>query len=557
MKQIILIILLTACSNLLAGIKAFVDRQDIHANETFMLTVELDEYTSDTPDLSIIPNDINVLSNSKYHRSSTINGVSSTQLGWKIQLMVDEPGIYTIPSIEVGGQSTSPIQIKVKQSTDTFSTDDQVEAIMLKAEVSKDEVYVQEQVLFKLKLFRAVQTQYASLTEPAVENAIIEKLGEDNQYETVIDGNRYLVLERLYAIFPQESGDLEIPKVVFSADVVKRNSSSFGRVLGRTRPVSIATEPKTITVKPYPKGHSGLWLPSKNLKIESRWSDIKDKTVGQPSTWTITLTGVGLHENQLPEIELPDTPNIKWYPDTAEKSRAVSSEGIVGKRVERIAVVPTKAGLVKLPELSFRWFNTDTGQYETTVLAEQTIRVQPNPEQPVIKPEPSIQLPAETEPTASSAINSPSRSGSHWWIWSTYLFAGLWIFTLILYFLKSTRNTLHRADDSTTLYDKIDSRTKLLAAINAKNKTAIYQHLNQWMSELTGPCSFRNHLDKLTSTEIKQSLSQLETSLYSQSNDAWQDFDRLKSWLKSIENDLTRQSKSGQSEKLPELYPES
>ncbi len=556
MKQIILIILLTACSNLLAGIKAFVDRQDIHANETFMLTVELDEYTSDTPDLSVIPNDINVLSNSKYHRSSTINGVSSTQLGWKIQLMVDEPGIYTIPSIEVGNQSTSPIQIKVKPSTDTFSTDDQVEAIMLKAEVSKEDVFVQEQILFKLKLFRAVQTQYASLTEPAVENAIIEKLGEDNQYETVIDGNRYLVLERLYAIFPQESGKLEIPKVVFSADVVKRNSSSFGRVLGRTRPVSIATEAKTITVKPYPDGHSGLWLPSKNLKVESRWSDIKDKTVGQPSTWTITLTGVGLHENQLPEIELPDTPNIKWYPDTAEKSRAVSSDGIVGKRVERIAVVPTKAGTVKLPELTFRWFNTETGEYETSVLAEQTIRVQPNPEQSAIKPEPSIQLPADTQPP-TSANNRSYQSGARWWMWSTYLFAGLWISTLVLYFLKSNRNSNYPTNDSSTLYDKIDSRTKLVAAINAKNRTAIYQHLNLWMSELSEPCSFRKHLEKLTSTEIKQSLSQLETSLYSQTSDAWQDFNALKSWLKSIENDLKRQSSSGSSEKLPELYPKS
>jgi hypothetical protein len=547
MKKALILILVFVHTNLFAGIKAYLDRQEIHSNESFTLVVELDEFTTDTPDLSKLPKELTLLSNSKYHRSSIINGVTKTELGWKIQLMAQKPGIYTIPSLTVAGQSSQPIQITVKAPSTNISEDGETESIMLKAEVSKPEVYVQEQVIYTLKLYRAVQTQYASLTEPNVQDAIIEKLGDDQQYESIINGQRYWILERKYAIFPQKSGELTIPKVIFSADVVESGSTGYGRILGRTRPVTITTDEITLKVKPYPANHSGLWLPSKRLTIESRWSDPNEKIVGEPSTWTITIKGVGLHENQLPELQLPPTEGIKWYPDTAQKDRTITQEGITGERIERIAVVPTKAGTLKLPEIKFRWFNTETEQYQEAVLPAQTITVLPNQNQyqaPVIIDTPK----PESPPQESSPQN--------FWKWSTYGFAFLWLATLVLYLLQQNKPRYRPIETPQPKTAAMTSKERLLKACREQNNAAIYNALLNWLNEIAGKeQTLEQHLSWVSDPEIKQSLLELEQSLFSPAPKPWNHADRLKDGLKRIEQDIRSQPKSNKSNPLPELYP--
>lgn len=547
MKNALIALILLLPVSVLASVKAYVDRQEVHSNETFTLVVELDEFTTDTPDLSVLPKEISVLSNSKYHRSSIVNGVTETQMGWKIQLMSNQAGIFTIPAISVAGQSTQPIQITVKQPSDTFSADGELEAIMLKGEISKPEVYVQEQFIYTIKLFRAVQTQYASLTEPNIQDAIVEKLGDDHQYESIIDGKRYWILERKYAIFPQKSGELKIPKVIFSADVVQRGSSGYGRILGRTQPVTIATDEISLKVNPYPGGHSGLWLPSKKVTIESRWSDPKDKVVGEPSTWTITVKGVGLHENQLPELQLPPTEGVKWYPDTAQKTRSISNEGIIGERVERIAVVPTRDGKITLPEIKFRWFNTETNQYEFATLRSQTITVLPGVEQ--------VQSPIVMD-TAEAVEPKVVVKESPLWKGTTYTFALLWLVTLILYLNKSS-TPKYRKSTLGPRPQPVASKTRLIKACQDDKPKAIYNALLLWLNEISGKEQpLQQHLNWVTNDTIKSSLMDLEASLFSPDGQSWSDAKKLKDWLKIIERDIGSSHNTAKENPLPDLYPQ-
>jgi hypothetical protein len=549
MKKALILILLFIHTSLMAGIKAYVDRQEIHSNESFTLVVELDEFTTDTPDLSSLPKELTVLSNSKYHRSSMVNGVTETQLGWKIQLMAEQPGIYTIPSLSVNGQTTQPIQITVKAPSNSFSDDDETQSIMLKAEISKPQVYVQEQVIYTLKLFRGVQTQYASLTEPNVQDAIIEKIGDDQQYESIINGQRYWILERKYAIFPQKSGQLIIPKVIFSADVIQRGSSGYGRILGRTQPITIATDEIKLDVKPYPAGHTGLWLPTQKLTIESRWSDPNDKVVGEPSTWTITIKGVGLHENQLPELQLPATDGVKWYPDAAQKDRTISQEGIIGERIERIAVVPTRAGKITLPEIKFRWFNTDTEHYEEAILPSQTINVLPNQAQ--------NQTTVVIDTPKSEPTQQPIETNSIW-KWSTYGFAALWLLTLILYLNQTSKPRYRQLDKETKASLPPSSKTQLLNACREQNNRAIYSALMVWLNDIAGKeQTLEQHLTSISDPTIRASLLKLEQSLFSPQHTPWTDADTLKDWIRIIERDMASKSKPQDNNPLPDLYPNS
>ncbi|WMS87464.1 BatD family protein [Pleionea litopenaei] len=543
--------------NASAGVKAFLDRKDVRTQETFTLTIEADFNATETPDLSTLPDGIKLLGSTKFHQSSNYNGRVQIQLGWKVILLAEEPGIFTIPSFTLDNQSSQPIQVTVEEPTNNFSTDDKLEAIMLKSELSTESVYVQEQLVLTLKLYRAVQTQYSKLTENLmIEDAIVERVGEDTQYETIINNTRFLVLERRFAIFPQKSGNLTIPKLVYSADVLQPGSSGYGRILGRTRPVTITTEEQSIPVKPYPQGHTGLWLPSQALTINSRWSSIGEKIVGEPSTWTITLQGVGVHENQLPELVLPEVDGIKWYPDTAEKERKINSEGIVGQRVERIAVVPTKAGNIQLPEISVRWFNVKTEQYETATLPSQSISVKPNPNQ---TSNTSTATTTSTIPQTNTGTNdSPqviTRGVKEYWQWLTFLFAGLWFITLIYALLKKTSSvTSNQASSSATLVSS-PLKEQIKKSLMDKNASLTYQLLIRWFNQLQGTQSFNDHLQAIKHSETRDSLLQLEVSLFSQSAKSWQDYELLRKQLNVIENDLRLRKPSAKKKPLPELYP--
>ena len=78
--------------------------------------------------------------------------------------------------------------------------------MFLDVKATPEQPYVQSQVLYTLRLYRRVDIAQAELSEPELTDAVVEKLGEDSNYNTVVNGVSYLVTERKYAIFPQKSG---------------------------------------------------------------------------------------------------------------------------------------------------------------------------------------------------------------------------------------------------------------------------------------------------------------------------------------------------------------
>lgn len=536
-----------------AGVKSYLDRNEVRTQETFTLTIEADFNTDDTPDLSLIPKELQILGSTKYHHSSLAPGKAEIQLGWKVVILANQAGEFTIPAFALGSEKSSPINLKVEEPTASLTTDDKLEAIMLKSELSKQKVYVQEQVILTVKLYRAVQTQYSKLSENLmIPDAIVERLGDDTQYDTIINNTRFVVLERKFAIFPQKSGELLIPKVVYSADVLQAGSSGYGRILGRTRPITLTTDEQTIEVTPYPKGHSGLWLPSQELTIKSRWSSIGEKVVGEPSTWTITLTGVGLHENQLPAIELPEVDGIKWYPDTAEASRRYSSEGVVGQRVERIAVVPTKSGKLTLPAIKIRWFNVNSERYETATLAAQTITVAADPNTPATTATTPNSI---LQPVPNTTHTTPSASNDSTWQWLAGIFAGLWLATLALLLLGKPRNSQspRRSNKPAPLSNK---KQQVIAAIREQDPRAVYQSLLPWFDECRGTAGFNQHVAVLQQADAQANLLDLQASLFAENATRWDAFKQLRAQLNNIENDLKRSRQSQPTTApLPDLYP--
>ena len=203
-----------------------------------------------------------------------------------------------------------------------------------------------------------------------MEDSVIQLIGSPNQYEKLIDGERYGVYEKRYVIFPQRSGPLEVPDILFRGEVTDGSSNFVFRNLN-TRRVTAFIEGITIDVLERPVAIQGndFWLPVSNLTLEESWStDINNLKVGDSVVRTVTMTADGLDGAVLPPFGPAEIEGLNLYPDPAEIERTFVEGAIVGTRIETTSIVPIASGNVVIPEISIPWWNIDTNQLEATII---------------------------------------------------------------------------------------------------------------------------------------------------------------------------------------------
>lgn len=250
-------------------------------------------------------------------------------------------------------------------------------AVFFKATVDKQQVYIQQQVLLTVKIFKEKNPPGIQFSGPLIEDAIVEKILEDVVYSETLNERKYLVREKSYVVFPQKSGLLKIVNKLRTPNdlTIKRHTPSNWAYDGNLLPSYIEKNIQ-LDVKPKPSIPSSTWLPSKQVLLEH--SGIKSGgiwKINEPITWEITLSAQGLSENQLPKITLPHVDGIDSYLESSTKTREINSLGIVGKRKFRFTVIPNKMGKLTLPIVKIKWWNTRTNQPEVSRTKEQQLLV--------------------------------------------------------------------------------------------------------------------------------------------------------------------------------------
>ncbi|MGZ5011276.1 MAG: BatD family protein, partial [Methylobacter sp.] len=202
------------------------DRNPVSLDESFQIIFTANDTPDNDPDFSPLEQDFEILGQSQSSNSSWINGRSSRTIQWTLNVMAKHPGNLVVPAVKFGDDESQPASILVTQATasKTVNTDDD---LFLEVEANPQSPYVQSQVLYTVRLYRRVDIAQAALNEPELSDAVVEKLGDDSNYNTQIDGVNYLVTERKYAIFPQKSGALTIKPLMLTAEVMASNRPNF------------------------------------------------------------------------------------------------------------------------------------------------------------------------------------------------------------------------------------------------------------------------------------------------------------------------------------------
>jgi hypothetical protein len=501
----------------LGKVQATLDRARVAMGDSLQLVISAtDNDALQDLDLEPLTRDFEVLGSSYSSSSSLSFSHRETRQSLTLELAPLREGTLQIPSLQVGPDKTPVLTVVVGPPPDLPNTD---ESVIFDIEVDRDKVYVQSQFILTLRVQQSVNLERRSISELTLDNAFVKPL-EQRRFNRTIDGRPWLVNEIRYAVFPEQSGSLEIPAQVFSGRTVPGRRSLFDR--GRSgQLVRRTTEPLVVDVLPKPDTFTApTWLPVSELTVEENWSTPPGELrVGESTTRTITVRGLGAQGAQLPPIRFAPTDGLKYYPDQPRISEEEVPGGLLGLREDSAAMVPTRAGDYTIPEIRIPWWDVQGEQIRYAVVPGRNISIAAS------APDVNPGITVSPAPTLESAGAAAAAAGGNllWPVLATASTTG-WLLTLVYLWRlrRSTYSGSGPAADGTASERK--SFKQLLSACQEGDPSAVRSALIHWagcLDPARQPVSLEQVNEMFQDDVLSRELQHLDASLYSPGATDW------------------------------------
>jgi hypothetical protein len=364
------------------------DRNPVSLDDQAVLTISVSGgNNASDPKLPDLP-DFNVASSGRSTRISIVNGAMSSQVEYNFVLQPKKAGDFTIGPVTVQykgkAYQSGPVTIHVIRSAEAESGG---KDLFVTTEVDRSSPFVGEQILFRLKFFRRINVANASLGDISFEGFQTADAGKEATYTANVDGVRYQVTEMRKLLIPSHAGTITIPEARLQCQVAAAGRQrtpgqlfgddffSFG--LQRTTTKVLRSRPITLHVRSLPQegkppAFSGV-VGSFTLSAEL---DKKEVRRGESVTLTMKVKGKGdLSGASRPVIQ--GIERFKAYDDQPVTSRNFVNGHVVSEKIFKTALVPLNAGDIENPEVSFWYFDPDTGKYRRASAAMPRLHVLP------------------------------------------------------------------------------------------------------------------------------------------------------------------------------------
>ena len=519
---ILLSCLFLLASTARAEVSVSIDRNPVHLNESFQIYFEADSSVDEDPDFSSLQQYFSILNTSQSSNISVINGKYKRSVKWTLQAMPRESGTFTVPAISFDDEKSRSFEVTVNPARQSSAPGD--DGLIFELVSDKSTLYVQSQAVVTLRLMSDRNISDYKIGDMDFDgmDVVVEPLGDITQYQTKIDDRAYLVLEKRYALFPQQSGQLNIEPIQAAVQLGSRSRSLFDPFQNSGKVVRLLSQGLTIEVLTKADSFKAQhWLPSTGIQLTEDWQgDIDQLSAGIPVTRTITMTAEGLTAAQLPDLGQRDIQGVNQYPDKPVFRDRRSGAGIVGKRQQKIALIATSGGRYTIPEISIPWWNLETDQLEFARIPSRTIEVQGGTDtgtDAVVDSKP------ESVETTRVAAAAPAQA-NYFWIWMSVFLAAGWILSNLAWWLIRKRSiqtipgkdkqveislskSTRRLQQACTNNNAVDARDMMLVWANALKPDLRFSNLNQVAHFFGSP--------------LKQQIDALNQSLYSQAAGEW------------------------------------
>ncbi len=522
-------------SGLSAEVHVSTDRNPVNMNESFQIIFSAAEDLDGEPDFSPLSKDFEILNQSHSSQASWVNGSFTKMVKWIVDVMPKKSGILEIPAIRFGRDRSSATRILVKEVENIDADVQPGEDLFLLVEVSSSNPYVQQQVVYTMRLYRKVSLAQASLTEPALDDAVIERLGEDMDFNTLFQGENYSVTERKYAIFPQKSGVMTIKPLSLTASVVVDTQRRFGGFFSRpiTRTKRVVSDAIELNVKPIPKGFTGKhWLPVEQLYLKDQWSrDNLQVKVGEPLTRTLTLLAKGATVGQLPKLSSNDKSIksasgevLKVYPDQPVLKDRPEGGSMLAFREEKLALIPSQAGTYHLPAIEIPWWNVQKDRMEVAKIPAKAIQAIAVTEVTKTTPPKESNLNVSDAETQLLPKSSVQLGVDKLWLGISGFLALGWLSSVFYFYKKLKKNNVNQ--ESGNSKRPMDDGVKALKkACKENDKIAAKNALIQWGRQHFGASSL-GQIASFCHDHLRNEILDLNQLLYGKKDTEW-DGERL------------------------------
>ncbi len=196
------------------------------------------------------------------------------------------------------------------------------------------------------------------------------------------------------------------------------------------------------------------------MELSQSWSeDPAQAAIGEPVTQTMTIQAEGLMKSQLPtlselqKISLASS-DIKIYPDQPVLTQAGSTNGVISRREEKMAMIPGKSGTFNLPAIEVPWWNTQADRMEIATIDATAMHVKASINKTPAST--SGQSPFEPNINQDSAtefnIRSEYQSSNNFWKWVSFGLGLGWLLTSVILgsvlFSRKKQTIIHQQSDN-------------------------------------------------------------------------------------------------------------
>ncbi|WP_199742161.1 BatD family protein, partial [Vulcaniibacterium tengchongense] len=347
----------------LAQARAWLDRDRIHAGETVTLNVETAEAGAE-PDYAPLQAGFELSARTSRREFELANGRARTRTLYAVALKPRRAGAIAVPALRVGGARTAPLLLTVEPAP-AAAPARAGEDVFIESEADDADPYVQQAVGWVVRLYSAAPLVSGQLDQPAPEGATLQRVGDDVQYTREAAGRRYHVVERRFLLIPERSGTLAVPGARFEG---RGTGGFFDDLFGdRGGELQAQAAPRTLQVRPIPQDAPQPWLPLQDLTLRYRAAP-QGLRAGAAAGLTIELEADGATAAQLPAVELPPIDGAQVFADPPQVDERIVDGRPHAKLTRRFALVPARAGPVRLDGLRLPWWDVRAGAARTATL---------------------------------------------------------------------------------------------------------------------------------------------------------------------------------------------
>ena len=407
-------------------VRAWLDRDQISLGETATLNIEVEGTATEGPDYSPLLGDFHLAGHTSRRSFAEVNGVARARTLFGVQLQPRQQGTLAVPRLLVAGQRTNSLSLEVTApaSKPARSGDD----AFIESQADTLAPYVQQAVGYVVRLYFSVPLVNGELDQPPPDGATMQRVGEDLRYAREIDGKRYTVVERRFLLVPERSGTLAIPAAQFRGQAA---GGFFDGFFGSGQRTLQASGPnRVLGVRPIPANAPQPWLPLHALSL--RWKLAPSRaSAGAATTLVLEATADGATAAQLPELQLPPIHGAQVFPDPPDFDETFENGRPRTTVRRRYAVVPSRAGVVRVAAPRLPWWDANAGVARTATAPTLELQVAAGANLP------QVGGAASPRPVASPGddgawMRVPGVQGRvRPWAFATVVFALLWLITFM------------------------------------------------------------------------------------------------------------------------------